>query len=88
LSRKISPRDDIEQAYASTTLKRPFVRPIEKAIHPRGPVRHIVRPFIKEFKTRLAKSSAAHPQLISDPTMMAEAIVHGLDVFSTRPKQF
>ena len=33
---------------------------------PRGPVRHTVRPFIKEFKTRSAKSSAAHPQLISD----------------------
>jgi len=29
-------------------------------------VRHTVRPFIKEFKTRSAKSSAAHPQLISD----------------------
>ena len=49
-------------------------------------MRHTVRPFIKEFKTRSAKSSAAHPQLISDadddgpkPSFM------GLDVFSTRP---
>jgi hypothetical protein len=29
-------------------------------------VRRTVRPFIKEFKTRSPKSSAAHPQLISD----------------------
>jgi hypothetical protein len=29
-------------------------------------VRRTVRPFIKEFKTRSAKSSAAHPQLIGD----------------------
>jgi hypothetical protein len=49
-------------------------------------VRHTVRPFIKEFKTRSAKSSAAHPQLISDadddgskPSFL------DLNVFSTRP---
>jgi len=49
-------------------------------------VRRTVRPFIKEFKTRSAKSSAAHPQLISDadddgskPSFL------DLDVFSTPP---
>jgi len=52
-------------------------------------VRHTVRPFIKEFKTRSAKSSAAHPQLISDadddgskPSLM------GLNVLSTRQNNF
>jgi hypothetical protein len=48
-------------------------------------VRRTVRPFIKEFKTRSAKSSAAHSQLISDadndgsrPSFL------DLGVFSTR----
>ena len=52
-------------------------------------MRHTVRPFIKEFKTRSAKSSAAHPQLISDadgdgskPSFL------GLNVFSTRQNNF
>jgi hypothetical protein len=52
-------------------------------------VRRTVRPFIKEFKTRSAKSSAAHPQLIGDadddgsrPSFL------DLDVFSTRQNNF
>ena len=52
-------------------------------------MRHTVRPFIKEFKTRSAKSSAARPQLISDadddgskPSFL------GLNVFSPRQNNF
>jgi hypothetical protein len=52
-------------------------------------VRRTVRPFIKEFKTRSAKPSAAHPQLIGDadddgsrPSLL------DLDVFSTRQNNF
>jgi hypothetical protein len=52
-------------------------------------VRRTVRPFIKEFKTRSAKSSAAHPQLIGDadddgsrPSFL------DLDVISTRQNNF
>jgi hypothetical protein len=50
-------------------------------------VRRTIRPFIKEFKTRSAKSSAAHPQPISDtdndgsrPSFL------DLNVFSLRQK--
>src|ERR1019366_4728631 len=67
LSLKISPRDEIEQVYASTTAEASICPPSSREPStPRGPVRRTVRPFIKEFKTRSAKSSAAHPQLISD----------------------
>jgi hypothetical protein len=48
-------------------------------------VRHTVRPFIKEFKTRSAKSSAAHPQLISDADNDgSKPSFLGLNVFSPR----
>ena len=40
--------------------------PYSKAIHPRGPMRRTVRPFIKEFKRRSLKSSAACPPPIDD----------------------
>ena len=52
-------------------------------------MRRTVRPFIKEFKSRSAKSSTAHPQLISDadddgsrPSFL------DLDVFSTRQNNY
>ena len=52
---------------------------------PRGPVRRTVRPFIKEFKTRSTKSSAAHPQLIGDADADgSRPSFLDLDVFSTR----
>jgi hypothetical protein len=48
-------------------------------------VRHTVRPFIKEFKTRSAKSSAAHQQLISDADNDgSKPSFLGLNVFSPR----
>ncbi len=52
-------------------------------------MRHTVRPFIKEFKSRSAKSSATHPQPIGDadndgskPPFM------DLNVFTTRQNKF
>lgn len=50
----------------SRRLKRPFVPLIREPPTPRGPVRRTVRPFIKEFKTRSAKSSGARPRPIAD----------------------
>ena len=48
-------------------------------------MRHTVRPFIKEFKTRSAKSSAAHPQLISDADNNgSKPSFLGLNAFSLR----
>jgi hypothetical protein len=48
-------------------------------------VRRTVRPFIKEFKTRSAKSSAAHQQLISDADNDgSKPSFLGLNVFSPR----
>ena len=48
-------------------------------------MRRTVRPFIKEFKTRSAKSSAAHPQLISDADDNgSKPSFSGLNVFSPR----
>ena len=56
---------------------------------PRGPVRRTVRPFIKEFKTRSAKSSAAHPQLISDAVDDgSKPSFLDLNVFSTRQNNY
>jgi hypothetical protein len=48
-------------------------------------VRRTVRPFIKEFKTRPAKSSATHPQLISDAMDEgSKPWFFDLNAFSTR----
>jgi len=48
-------------------------------------VRHTVRPFIKEFKTRSAKSSAAHPRPTGDAgNDGSKPSFLGLNVFSTR----
>ena len=48
-------------------------------------MRHTVRPFIKEFKIRSAKSSAAHPQLIGDADDDgSKPSFSGLNVFSPR----
>jgi hypothetical protein len=48
-------------------------------------VRHTVRPFIKEFKTRSAKSSAAHPRPTGDAgNDGSKPSFSGLNVFSTR----
>jgi len=48
-------------------------------------VRHTVRPFIKEFKTRSAKSSAAHPRPTGDAgNDGSEPSFSGLNVFATR----
>jgi hypothetical protein len=52
-------------------------------------VRRTVRPFIKEFKTRLAKSSATHPQPIGDADNDgAKPSFLDLNVFTTRQNQF
>ena len=60
LSLKLSPRDEIVLFYASTMTEECNCPPSPREPStPRGPVRHTVRPFIKEFKTRSAKSSAA-----------------------------
>ena len=48
-------------------------------------MRHTVRPFIKEFKTRSAKSSAAHPPPTGDAgNDGSKPSFLGLNVFSTR----
>ena len=48
-------------------------------------MRHTVRPFIKEFKTRSAKSSAAHPRPTGDAgNDGSKPSFSGLNVFSTR----
>ena len=48
-------------------------------------MRRTVRPFIKEFKTRSAKSSATHPQPIGDADNDgSKPSFSGLNVFSTR----
>jgi len=52
-------------------------------------VRHTVRPFIKEFKTRSAKSSATHPQPIGDADNGgAKPSFLDRNVFTIRPNQF
>jgi len=52
-------------------------------------VRHRVRPFIKEFKTRSAKSSATHPRPIGDADNDgAKPSFLDLNVFTIRPNQF
>ena len=52
-------------------------------------MRHTVRPFIKEFKTRSAKSSATHPQPIGDADNGgAKPSFLDRNVFTIRPNQF
>jgi hypothetical protein len=52
-------------------------------------VRHTVRPFIKEFKTRSAKSSATHPQPIGDADNDgSKPSFLDLNVFTTRQNKF
>ena len=90
LSREISPRDEIEQVDASATTEASICPPSSREPStPRGPVRRTVRPFIKEFKTRSAKSSAAHPQLISDADNDgSKPSFLDLNVFSTRQNNY
>jgi hypothetical protein len=87
LSLKISPRDEIEQVYASTTAEASICPPSSREPStPRGPVRRTVRPFIKEFKTRSAKSPATHPRPICDADNDgSKPSFLDLDVFSTPP---
>jgi hypothetical protein len=52
-------------------------------------VRRSVRPFIKEFKTRSAKSSATHPQPIGDADNDgSKPSFLDLNVFTTRQNKF
>ena len=52
-------------------------------------MRRTVRPFIKEFKTRSAKSSATHPQPIGDADNDgSKPSFLDLNVFTTRQNKF
>jgi hypothetical protein len=51
-------------------------------------VRRTVRPFIKEFKTCSAKSSATHPQPIGDADNGSKPSFLDLNVFTTRQNKF
>jgi hypothetical protein len=52
-------------------------------------VRHTVRPFIKEFKTRSAKSSATHPRPLGDTDNDGSKLSFlDLNVFTTRQNKF
>jgi hypothetical protein len=90
LSLKISPRDEIVLVNASTTTEASICPPSSrKPSTPRGPVRRIVRPFIKEFKTRSAKSSAAHLRPTGDAgNDGSKPPFLGLNVFLPRQNNF
>jgi hypothetical protein len=52
-------------------------------------VRRTVRPFIKEFKTRSAKSSATHPRPLGDTDNDGSKLSFlDLNVFTTRQNKF
>ena len=65
--------------------KRPFGSSSEGHFTSRGPVRHTVRPFIKEFKNRSTKPPAANPGTIGDAKIDgSKPSFLDLGVFATR----